>query len=56
MSDEMYKKIEQLRVKATCRCKAISTKVNKVIGTVEYDEQYHACCWVCCDCSIDRMW
>ena len=54
-------KLESLRVTATCRCRAISAKLNKAISVIlswasPMDEpNYHACCWVCCDCSIDRF-
>lgn len=48
-------KITELRRTATCRCRAVAKKVNKVLNiTFPGGGAYHPCCWVCCDCTIDR--
>jgi hypothetical protein len=53
VQEAVYAKIEKLRTTARCRCEAINRKVNKLVD--DENEQLYACCWVCCDCSIDRM-
>jgi hypothetical protein len=51
-------KLESLRARAACRCEAVSKKLTKAAHdylSAEGWSDYHACCWVCCDCSIDRF-
>jgi hypothetical protein len=47
-------KLTALRENAKCRCEAVGSKLNKTIKTDDYDEMVHLCCWVCCDCHIDK--
>ena len=50
----MADKLTTLRQTAKCRCDAASKKLNKAIKTDDYDGMVHLCCWVCCDCHIDK--
>lgn len=48
-------RIYELRLTAKCRCDAISRKLTKASLEVNKNADFHPCCWVCCDCELDRF-
>ncbi len=48
-------KLDTLRETAKCRCFAVAKKFDKLLKNVEHEPTFQPCCWVCCDCSIDRL-